>query len=144
MKMMKRGLCGLLIAAMVLTVVPATFAQETVEIEGVIESIDLEASTVAIGYTDENGIATEVTLTITEDTQIAEAEAPITIGDLAVGDTVSVAYDPATMTVISIEVSVEEEQPEVPEEKTPGFEAIVALIAIALAGAGVALRRKKK
>jgi hypothetical protein len=39
---------------------------------------------------------------------------------------------------------VPEEQLEVPEEQTPGFEAIVALIAIALAGAGVALKRKKK
>jgi hypothetical protein len=152
--MMKRGLCGLLIAVMVLAVVPAAFAQEAVEIEGVIKSIDLEASTVTIEESsteEEPAPAVEVTLTITEDTQIIKAGETTTIENLAVGGgTGFVTYDPATTMIISIEVMAvenalaQEEQPEVPKEKTSRFEAIVALIAIALAGAGVALKRKKK
>jgi len=83
--MMKRGLCGLLIAVMVLAVVPAAFAQEAVEIEGVIKSIDLEASTVTIEESsteEEPAPAVEVTLTITEDTQIIKAGETTTIENL--------------------------------------------------------------
>ena len=116
MKMMKHSLCGLLIAAMVLTVVPAAFAQEAVEIEGVIESIDLEASTVTIeenSTEEEPAPAVEETLTITEDTQITKAGETTMIENLAVGDTGFVTYDPATMIIISIEVTAEQsvEQP---------------------------------
>ena len=93
--MMKRGLCGLLIVVMVLAVVPAAFAQEAVEIEGVIKSIDLEASTVTIEESsteEEPAPAVEVTLTITEDTQIIKAGKTTMIENLAVEGGYRVCY----------------------------------------------------